>query len=121
RAVARGPRVGRLAVPEGSARALFRLGRDCRELLPHDLRRFDDRDALLDALLDRARLEPAVWVRPEPLRRNVPQPLADAIRSLLNGLGRMGVDVDDPDGELLCERVPIEQVEPAIAVVRHRE
>src|SRR2546428_13763083 len=52
------------------------LSRNLRELFAHDLCRFNDSDALLDAFFDRSRLEPAVGVRPELLRRDVAETLA---------------------------------------------
>src|SRR5438132_12480452 len=97
-----------------------RLRRDFRELLAYDLCRLDDRDALLDAFIDRPSLEPAVRVRPEVLRPHVPQAFADPLRGDVDRLRLVRVHVDDPDRELLCEGVAIEQVEPAVTVVRHQ-
>src|SRR4029079_10050532 len=90
-------------------------GGHCRELLAHDLRRFDHGHALLDAFLDRPGLQPTVRVRPELLRREVAEPLAYALRGLVDGFRRVRVHVDDPDGELLRERVSFEEVEPPIS------
>src|SRR5207253_8882455 len=94
------------------------LRRDFRELLTDDLRRFDHGHALLDAFLDGSRLEPAVGMRPELFRPDVAQALADPLRSYVNRLRLVRVHVDDPDRKLLRERIAIEQLEPAVAVVR---
>src|SRR5438445_6465584 len=80
-----------------------RSRRDLGELLAHDLRRLDDRDAFLDALLDGPRLEPAVGVRPELLSSHIAKALADAFRGHLDRLRLVRVHVDDPDRELLGE------------------
>src|SRR2546423_13126442 len=92
---------------------LIALGRDFRELLTNDLRRFDHSDAFLDAFLDRPRLEPAVGMRPELVRRHVTEALADTLCGLVHGLRLVRVHVDDPDRELLREGIALEQVEPA--------
>src|SRR5437899_373650 len=97
------------------------LRRDFRELLTDDLRRFDHGHALLDAFLDGSRLEPAVGMRPELFRPDVAQTLPDPLRGYVDRLRLVRMHVDDPDRKLLREGIAIEQLEPAVAVVRHRE
>src|SRR4030081_2910119 len=92
------------------------LCRDFRELLANDFRRLYHRDALFHRLLDSARLEPAIGMRPELLRGHIAQALADPLRGHLDCLGVVRVHVDDPDRKLLRERIAVEQLEPAIAV-----
>src|SRR5207247_4621391 len=77
-----------------SAAGARSLGRDLRlrELLPDHLRRLDDGDALLDAFLDRSRLESAVRVRPELVRGHVPK--AQIGRASCRERGESGVAVE---------------------------
>src|SRR2546425_12390772 len=103
-----------LATPRG-------LRRDLSELLAHDLRRLDDDAALLHALVHGPRFEAAVRMRPEAIGRDEAQSLADPLGGLGDGLGLVRVHVDDSYRELLGERLALEEVEPAVAVVRHRE
>src|SRR5207247_6640324 len=78
--------------------------RRLRELLPDDLRRFDDGDALLDALLDGPRLEPAVGVWPKLLRRDVAQSFADPLGGDLDRLGVVRDRQSVVSGERLAPR-----------------
>src|SRR5437867_668157 len=92
-----------------------------RQLPSDDLRRLDHDAALLLGLLDRARLEATVGMRQEPLLRHVAQAPPDAFRRRRDRLGLVRVHVDDADGEFLREPIAVEQLQPPISVVRHRE
>src|SRR5438445_2664271 len=92
-----------------------------RQLPSDDLRRLDHHAALLLGLLDRARLEAAVGMRQETLLRHVAQSLADPFRRRRDRLRLVRVHVDDADGELLREPIAVEQLQPPVSVVRHRE
>src|SRR4051812_38410421 len=81
----------------------------------------DDHPALVERLLDRSRLEPAVGMRQQPIGTHIAQSLADPFGSLIHRLEPVRVHIDDTDGELLCERILVEEIQPAVLVVVHRE
>ena len=60
-------------------------------------------------------------MRPELVRRDIAESLTDPLGGHRDCLGLVRVHVDDPDRELLREGVSVEQIEPAVAVVRHRK